>query len=166
MSRILLNRRAFLALRPPASARPRSCRIGLGAAAARRRAAGRRRRFRADQPQPGHRRLERRVLRRQQGGRAAGRSLLRRQGRARAAARHVVGRLGRRPNRSPSSCATASPGMTASRSPRPTSPSRRCEVWKPLQNLGRARLQGPRGGRHAGRAHGGLPLLDSRRRSS
>ena len=56
----------------------------------------RRRRFGAAQPQPGHRRLERRVLRRQQGGRAAGRGFLRRRGRAGAAARDRVGGFGRR----------------------------------------------------------------------
>ena len=34
-------------------------------------------------------------------------------------------------------------------------------VWKPLQNLGRAGVQEPRGRRHAGRAHRDLPLLDA-----
>ncbi len=57
----------------------------------------RRGRFRAEEPQPGDRRLQRRVLHRQQGDRAAGRSFLRRQGRAGATARDKLGGLGRRP---------------------------------------------------------------------
>ena len=72
--------------------------IRLGADAEEGRPAGGGRRFRAAQPQPGDRRLQRRLLHLQQDRRDAGRSLLRRQGRARAAPGAELGR------RAPTAC--------------------------------------------------------------
>ena len=80
---------------------------------------------RAAQPQPGHRRLERRLLRREQGDRAAGRDGLRRR-RPRAAPRDGVGGIAGRAQHPLHAARGRRPGTTASRSPRPTSPSRRC----------------------------------------
>ena len=122
-----------------------------------RRPPDRRRRFRAAQPEPGDRRLERRLLRRQQGHRAARRSLVRGEDGLDARLATVMGRLGRRPHRH----------LQAARG---RDMARRQAVHLRRRRLLRAagveaaaesrprRVQGPRGGRYAGRPHRGLPL--------
>ncbi len=121
--------------------------------------------FGADQPQPRHRRLERRVLRGEQGDRAAGGA-------------SYEGKDGLSPR-----LATAWEGSADGKSVtfklregvtwhdgKPFTSAdvafSALQVWKPLQNLGRVVFKNLDGGRHAGRAHRDLPLLDARRRSS
>ncbi|MHC2529288.1 hypothetical protein ACVIEM_006435 [Rhizobium leguminosarum] len=98
------DRIIYLAAHADEGHRPAPCLDGARPAGARAdrarwRPADRCSRFRAEEPQSCHRRLERRIFRRKQGDRAARRSVVRRQGWAFAAPRHLLGRLGRWPLR-------------------------------------------------------------------